>query len=243
MKLIYGDCLVEMGNIPEKSVNLVLCDLPYGSTHCKWDTVIPFPALWEYYWKLLTPNGVVALFGSNPFTSIMITSQLKYYRYNWTWNKVNRISGHLNAKKQPLRTTEDICIFYKKQPTYNPQMERGIPYTATGKQNNSTIYGSQKNNVVTENKGYYYPKNIIKIKADERGTVGRLHPAQKPVALLEYLIKTYSNQGDLVLDNCMGVGSTGVAAANTGRNFIGIEKDQKYFHIAEQRIHAVVNPT
>jgi site-specific DNA-methyltransferase (adenine-specific) len=234
--LYLGNCLEVMKNGPDKSIDMILCDLPYGTTACKWDVIIPFDKLWEQYGRIIKDNAAIVLFASQPFTSLLIISKLSYFKYTWIWDKVNKFSGHLNSKKQPLRITEDVCIFYKQQPVYNPQMIPGKPYKSISSGNKSDNYGKQLDKVVTINSGLYYPKNLLSIPGDERGTEGRLHPTQKPIALLEYLIKTYTNESMTVLDNTMGSGSTGVACVNTNRNFIGIEKEQKYFDIAKQRI-------
>lgn len=235
--VLHGDCLERMAEIPAGSVDMICCDLPYGTTQNRWDVVIPFDDLWKQYARIVRKGGAVVLTASQPFTSALVMSNIRQFKYAWVWDKVNRPTGHLNAKKQPLRITEDVAVFCDGQTTYNPQMFAGEPYTATGSQK-SANYGSQKKST-TVNTGWYYPRNLIEIKADERGTVGRMHPTQKPVALIEYLIKTYTNEGETVLDNCMGSGTTGVACVNTGRKFIGIERDAGYFKIASDRIAAV----
>jgi site-specific DNA-methyltransferase (adenine-specific) len=235
-ELKLGDTLERMREIPDGSIDMILCDLPYGTTACKWDTVIPFEPLWEAYRRVTKKNAAIVLTASQPFTSVLIASNLKAFKYCWTWDKVNRVSGHLNAKKQPMRIVEDVVVLYLEQPTYLPQMVKGEPYTAKSKGAKSSCYGAQTDGVTTINDGNYYPRNLISIPADERGTVGRIHPTQKPVALMEYLIHTYTNPGELVLDNTMGSGTTGVACVNTDRRFIGIERDEKYFAIAEERI-------
>ena len=230
-----GDCLELMPLIADESIDMILCDLPYGTTRCKWDTIIPFDRLWNEYERIIKPNGAIVLTASQPFTSALIMSNTKEYKYNWVWDKVNKFSGHLNAKKQPLRITEDICIFYSQQPTYNPIMVKGEPYKATSKGGKSSSFGKQTDGVTTINEGWYYPKNIISIKGDERGTEGRIHPTQKPVELMEYLIKTYTNEGDIVLDNCMGSGTTILAAIKNNRIGIGIEKEKQYYNVAVRR--------
>ena len=230
-----GDCLEIMKDIPEKSIDMILCDLPYGTTKCNWDTVIPFEPLWEQYNRIIKDNGAIVLFGSEPFSTTLRYSNLKNYKYDWKWIKT-KPSGHLNAKKQPLRSYEDICVFYKKQCTYNPQnliygeFNNNRP-SRSKKTKGSYTYGIEKDFGISKCKGY--PKNLLNFS---NGNNKLLHPTQKPVALLEYLIKTYTNEGDVVLDNCMGSGSTGVACVNTNRNFIGIELDEKYFNIAKERI-------
>lgn len=230
-----GDCLELMKEIPDASVDMVLCDLPYGTTQNVWDSVLPLEKLWAEYRRVC--RGAIVLTASQPFTSHLIMSQLDIFKYAWVWNKVNKFSGHLNAKKQPLRITEDIAVFYMRPPTYNPIMEQGKPYTATSTGAKSSNYGKQTDNVKTVNEGLYYPKNLISIKGDERGTVGRIHPTQKPVALFEYLIKTYTNPGDLVLDNCAGSGTTAVACKQTGRRYLCIEKDRDYWLKACERVN------
>ena len=234
-----GDCLVEMDKIADKSIDMILCDLPYGTTQNKWDAVIPFDLLLMQYKRVLKDNGAIALTASQPFTSFLIVNWIGLYKYSWTWNKVNKFSGHLNAKKQPLRIVEDVCVFYTSQPTYNPIMVKGEPYTAISKGGKSSNFGSQIDKVKTVNEGLYFPKNLISIKGDKRGDEGRIHPTQKPIELMEYLIKTYTNEEETVLDNCMGSGTTGVACKKTGRHFIGIEKDEKYFEIAVNRINKI----
>lgn len=228
--LMNADCLQAMCVIPGGSVDLILCDLPYGTTQNKWDSVIPFEPLWAEYWRVLKPNGAVVLTAQPPFDKVLGSSQVKFLKYEWIWEKYQG-TGHLNAKKQPMKCHENILVFYREQCTYNPQMTEGKPYTqASGRA--SENYGSQRQ-VVTENKGERYPRSVLKIAHDKDVKV---HPTQKPVALMEYLIRTYTNGGETVLDNCMGSGTTGVACKNTGRNFIGIERDPDYFKIASERI-------
>ena len=243
--LKHGDCLELMKDIPDGSVDLVLTDPPYGTTACKWDSVIPFEPMWEQLNRIIKPNGAICLFGSEPFSSALRMSNIKNFKYDWVWQKP-RGTGHLNSKKQPLRDVENISVFYKKQCMYNPQYGYGKPYSALkgGKktkisESGKTTYGTFMNGAEyrNDNSGFRYPKQVIKFGVVERGTV---HPTQKPVALLEYLIKTYTNEDETVLDNCMGSGSTGVACVNTNRRFIGIELDDKYFEIAKQRIDAAI---
>jgi site-specific DNA-methyltransferase (adenine-specific) len=235
-KVYNEDCLIGMSRIPDKSVDMILCDLPYGTTQNKWDSIIPFGPLWEQYERVIKNNGAIVLTASQPFTSALVMSNCTKFKYSIVWDKVNKFSGHLNAKKQPLRIIEDILVFYSSQPTYNPQMIKGKPYTATSKGRKSDNYGKQSDQVVTINEGWYYPKNLISIEGDERGTEGRIHPTQKPVALFEYLIKTYTNEGETVLDNCMGSGTTAIACINTNRTYIGFEKEEKYYNILQERI-------
>lgn len=218
--------------------------MPYGvlnkkNENAQWDRILPFDKLWEQYERIIKDNGAIVLFASGMFTAQLMMSNPKLWKYNWVWKKGNRPTGFLNAKKQPLRLTEDVCVFYKKQPTYNPQMTIGEKNHAKGgagnaknKQGRNGCYGEFKSTptVMTNEK---YPVTIIDIDKEHPQT---FHPTQKPVALCEYLIKTYTNEGDLVLDNCMGSGSTGVAAINLNRNFIGIEMNDEYFKIAQERI-------
>lgn len=236
MILQQGDCLELMKNIPDKSVDMILCDLPYGTTRNKWDIVIPFVPLWEQYNRIIKDNGAIVLFGSGLFSAELMESNKKIWRYNLIWEKTQP-TGFLNANKMPLRNHEDILVFYKKLPTYNPQKTDGH------KRKVSTAY-QKANCCKTENYGNHnlssydsterFPCSVVKFAKDIQTSA--LHPTQKPVALLEYLIRTYTNEGETVLDNCMGSGSTGVACANTNRDFIGIELGEKYFQIAKKRI-------
>lgn len=227
--LRHGDCLVIMKEIPDESVDMILCDLPYGTTRNKWDSIIPLDELWVQYKRIIKNNGAIVLFSQMPFTAELVKSNMDMFRYEWIWEKDNG-TGFLNSKKMPLKIHENIEIFYKKPPVYNPQMRKGFKPYKTFSGRKTTNYGDF-DRVETKSNGERYPIDIIKFKKD-----GGLHPTQKPVALLEYLIKTYTNEGDTVLDNCMGSGSTGVACVNTNRSFIGIELDDKYFNIAEKRI-------
>lgn len=227
-KIYNEDCLIGMEKIPDKSVDMILCDLPYGTTACKWDTIIPLTELWEQYERVIKDNGAIVLTASQPFTSTLVNSNLKIFRYEWIWEK-NQGVNFLLAKKQPLKVHENILVFYKKQPNYNPQMETGEPYIS-GKGDSGEVTNRVKK-TQTNNKGTRYPKTVKKIKR-EFG----LHPTQKPVALFEYLIKTYSNENETVLDNCMGSGTTAIACINTNRNYIGFELDKEYYNIAINRI-------
>lgn len=231
-KLYNGDCLEIMKDIPDKSIDMILCDLPYGTTKNKWDSIIDLDKLWNQYKRIIKDNGAIVLFSQMPFTIELAKSNIQDLKYEWIWEK-EQGTGHLNAKKMPMKIHENILVFYKKLPTYNPQWEYGKPYIATYSTHSSN-YGKQKDNVTTVSDGRRYPKDIIKIKKAKSDK--HLHPTQKPVELLEYLIKTYTNENETVLDNCMGSGSTGVACKNTNRNFIGIELDEKYFNIAKERI-------
>ena len=244
-QLILGDCLEKMEDIPEQSVDFILCDLPYGTTKCKWDTIIPFESLWEHYNRILKSNCMVALFGSEPFSSFMRISNLKAYKYDWVWDKVTA-RGHLVAKKRPMQQTEYISIFGGTR--YYPQMRKRPPdkivRCKTTEYNRTEIMGGTKGKAPVD-KVYdeWYPKNII-VESNAGSSSKSEHPTQKPVPLLEYLIKTYTTEGDLVLDNTMGSGSTGIAAVNLNRNFIGIEMNASYFEIATKRIEeAASKPT
>lgn len=227
MTLVEGECINIMKKIENKTVDMILCDLPYGVTKNQWDVVIPFDELWGEYKRIIKDNGAIVLFGSQPFTTLMIASNMKDFRYSLVWEK-NKFSDFLNARRKPMKTNEDICIFYKKQPTYNVQYWYSTPYhrwntqKAVDKQSN---YGNHEENISISSDGKRVPTTVLKYNRVERPA----HPTQKPVDLLEWLIKSYSNTNDIVLDNCMGVGSTAKAARNTQRKFIGIELDHTYF--------------
>lgn len=236
-ELWQGDCLELMSNIPDKSVDCIICDLPYGTTQCKWDTIISLESVWEQYDRIIKDNGMICLTATEPFTNKLINSKPKHFKYyDLVWDKVST-TGFLNAKRQPLRRHEQILCFYKKQTTYNPIMEvRGKPRNKGSynkKQGNGDMcYGKFHN--VTNYNNEYYPTSIIQISnANQKDKV---HPTQKPIALMKYLIKTYTNEGNIVLDNCMGSGTCGVAALKLGRKFIGIELDEDYFQTAKNRI-------
>lgn len=231
LKLVYGECLQAMAQLPVGSVDLVLCDLPYGTTACKWDTVIPFDALWAMYSRVAKPNTAIVLTASQPFTSTLVMSNLREFKYEWIWEK-SKATQHALCKLRPMKAHESILVFYKAQPTYNPQMTEGEPYKGR-KQINPTAewnMGSKRN----DNDGSRYPRTVHYEVSGDRGI--RYHPTQKPLALMKYLIRTYTHVGMTVLDNCMGSGTTGVAAIQTGRNFIGIEQDKKYYKVARERI-------
>jgi site-specific DNA-methyltransferase (adenine-specific) len=234
INLMLGDCLERMKEIPDGSVDMILTDPPYGTTACKWDSVIPLESMWTELNRIIKPNGAIVLFGAEPFSSALRMSNIKNYKYDWKWEKEQGL-GNLNAKKRPLVKTEDICVFYKKQCLYNPQMTKGKPYTIKRKKNKSEFLGKNgtKDGYITKNNGERYPVNII---FEKRELKSRKHPTQKPVALMEYLIKTYTNECETVLDFTMGSGSTGVACVNLNRKFIGIELDDNYFNIAKERI-------
>lgn len=235
IKLYQGDCLEVMDKLIEQGVKVdcILTDPPYGTTSCKWDNVIPFDEMWKRLNVLIKDNGAIILFGNEPFSSLLRTSNLKNYRYDWIWKK-SYSTGFMNANKMPLKNTENIIVFYKKLPTYNPQGIIKVNKTKTRKKDkSSTVY-----NDMGLKEGKYiqkftnYPNHIIETFKKEK----TVHPTQKPVELLEYLIKTYTLEGETVLDFTMGSGSTGVACQSTNRNFIGIELDEKYFNIAKERI-------
>lgn len=229
--IYHGDCLELMNYINDNSVNMILTDLPFGTTKNIWDLIIPFNELWKQYNRIIKDNGVIALHCQQPFTTQLIASNLKMFRYNWTWIK-QQGTGFLNANKMPLKATEDIAIFYKKLPKYNPQMRTGFKsyQCKTGKQ--TTNYNSFKQ-ILTTSDGSRFPLNWLEFKYDK----DKFHPTQKPTALIEYLIKTYTDKNDIVLDSCAGSGTVGVACINTNRNYILIEKDLKYFNIAQERIN------
>lgn len=238
IKLHQGDCLEIMKQMPDKSVDMILCDLPYGTTTCKWDTIIPFDKLWEQYNRIIKDNGAIVLFGQEPFSSMLRMSNPKMYRYDWIWQK-ERFSNVLCVKNMPGKIHENICVFYKKQPTYNPQMRERTgkeikPNRPKDGKIGSLICSSGLTPKPYKDTGKRYPITVVQFNRDI--LTSNLHPTQKPVALCEYLVKTYTNAGDTVLDNCMGSGTTGVACRNTGRNFIGIEWDKNYFDIASDRM-------
>lgn len=234
--LMHGDCLELMKSIPDGSVDAVICDPPYGTTQCKWDSVIDLDLMWAELKRVIKPNGAIVMTASQPFTSVLIMSNLKMFRYSLVWDKVNKYTGALNANRMPLRRHEDICVFYKKLPIYNKQMRKGKPYKGTALGHGEhTVYGKNapKRNIGSD--GWHNPCSVIEIKGDVKKGHG-LHPTQKPVELMEYLIKTYTNENETVLDFTMGSGSTGVACMKTNRKFIGIELDDNYFDISRKRI-------
>lgn len=233
--LYLGDCLERMSEIPDGSIDMVLCDLPYGTTACKWDSVIPFEPLWAHYRRVCKKNAAIVLTASQPFTSALVMSNIKDFKYCWGWIKTN-CTGFANAKKQPLRTFEDVAVFYEAQPTYNPQGVVRLDCPRVRTADTGAIMGRTGFRDGYSQEFTNYPKNFIEI-ASERGH----HSTQKPVALMEYLLCTYTNEGETVLDNTMGSGTTGVACMNTGRRFIGIERDEKYFDIAQKRIEEAAN--
>ena len=226
-----------MKKIPDGKIDMILCDLPYGITACKWDTVIPFEPLWEQYKRVIKDNGAIILFGSQPFTSILISSNLKGYKYNWVWEK-SKASNFIQVKNQPLKNFEDICVFTKngEKANYYPQMTEGKPYKPTAGKKTTEVYNNIPNHMFRNGSdGKRYPKSIQYFKTSQyEGKVN--HPTQKPVALFEYLIKTYTNEGDLVLDNCVGSGTTLVACQNLNRRGLGIELEEKYCIVSKDRL-------
>ena len=237
IKLIKGDCLEVMKSIPDKSIDMILCDLPYRTTACKWNIIIPFKPLWEQYNRIIKDNSAIVLFGSQPFTSALIMSNLKMFKYEWIWEK-DAGSNFTTVKYQPMKEHENILVFGKGKTRYFPIMQerigsrKGKETTTIDSGRKDSVYGTQEGRGILKVGKLRYPRSIQRFNR-ERG----LHPTQKPVKLLEYLIKTYTNEGELVLDNCMGSGSTGVACLKTNRKFIGIEQDDKYFEIAYNRIN------
>lgn len=247
--IFEADCLEKMKEIPEKSIDMILCDLPYGTTQNNWDSIIPLDELWKEYNRIIKDNGAIVLTSSGIFTSKLVLSNPKNFKYKWIWEK-SKATNFLNAKKQPLRKYEEICVFYKKQPTYNPQMIKGEPYSKGIRKNQLTGSYGDFSPVLVESKGERYPTDIIYFKtAESEGPV--YHPTQKPVELGRYLIKTYTNKGDVVLDNTCGSGSFLVAAILEGRNFIGIEKNEDvklfknekidYIKISKHRVQSAYN--
>ena len=233
--LIKGDCLVEMHDIESGSVDLILCDPPYGTTACKWDSVIPLEPMWEQLKRIIKPKGVIVLMAQTPFDKLLGASNLSWLKYEWIWEKT-AATGHLNAKKMPMKAHENVLVFYNEPPTYNPQKTSGHrPVNSYTKRDNSDgdCYGNTKS-VSGGGNTDRYPRSVQIFSSDKQTC--NLHPTQKPVALMEYLIKTYTNEGDTVLDFTMGSGTTGVACVNTGRKFIGIEMDDDYYNIAFERI-------
>jgi len=230
-KIIQGDCLEVMKEIEDKSIDMILCDLPYGMTRNGWDLVIPVDVLWEQYKRIIKDNGAIVLTAINPFSSMLVMSNVDMFKYEWIWQKDNG-TGFLNSKKQPLRNNESVLVFYRKQPTYNPQMREGTPYQCKTGATKSSNYGQQVDVHTACLDGLRYPLTVIKFIRDKQ----KIHPTQKPLALFEYLIKTYTNEGDLVLDNCAGSGTTGVACKNLNRNYILIEKEPEYIDIINKRL-------
>ena len=234
INLMHGDCLEHMKEIESDSIDMILTDPPYGTTACKWDSIIPLEPMWEQLKRIIKPNGAIVMTASQPFTSKLISSNYKMFKYCWVWHK-SQSTGHLNAWRMPMRAHEDLVVFYSKPPTYNPELKDKLknnirPITSRTKK--TDCYGYHKLDSHRCPADKTMPNSIVNFN-NAQGTV---HPTQKPVALMEYLIKTYTNEGETVLDFTMGSGTTGVAAKNLNRNFIGIELDEGYFNIAKQRI-------
>jgi site-specific DNA-methyltransferase (adenine-specific) len=237
-EFLFGDCLELLRQVGDASIDLILCDLPYGTTQCKWDTPIDLAVLWGEYKRIA--RGAIVLTAQTPFDKVLGASNLSMLKYEWIWEKSNP-SGHLNSKKAPLKAHENVLIFYDKLPTYNPQKTTGHKRkTATRRTCTTSLYGVQNFAPIAYDSTERYPRSVLRFASDKQHC--NLHPTQKPVALMEYMIRTYSNEGATILDNCMGSGTTGVACVNTGRNFIGIDNDLKYFAIAQQRIRKVMQP-
>ena len=233
VQLFKGDCLEIMKEIPNKSVDMILCDLPYGTTKCKWDVVIPFDLLWEQYKRIIKKDKAIVLFGSEPFASCLRMSNIKDYKYDWYWDKIRGV-GHLNAKRQPMKSVETISVFNEKN-NYFPQMRERERSRKSSNKNSQKIFGKSRDNYVGGVLDKKYPVSLIQFSKSSSKDM-KYHSSQKPIGLLEYLIKTYTNENEIVLDNCMGSGSTGIACINTNRKFIGIEKEEEYFEIAKKRI-------
>jgi site-specific DNA-methyltransferase (adenine-specific) len=238
-EILLGDCLELMKDIPNGIIDMILCDLPYGTTQCKWDSIIPLDKLWEQYERVIKPNGAIVLTAAQPFTSALVMSNTKLFKYDWVWKKPKG-TGHLNAKKQPMRDKEDVLVFYKNQCTYNPQWTWGEPYTnlksgKTPKPSTAEVTGKYMNGAEYRNgsDGRRYPKQVQEFGVVESGT---LHPTEKPVDLFRYFIRTYTNEGDLVLDNTAGSGTTAIACLVENRQFIVMEKEQKYYDIILKRV-------
>lgn len=236
-KVILGDCLEKMKDIPDQSIDFICCDLPYGTTQNKWDTIIPLDLLWEHYKRIIKHNGAIVLFAQTPFDKVLGSSNLNMLRYEWIWEKT-QASGHLNAKKMPMKAHENILVFYKKLPTYNPQkttghkpMNSGVRHASLKNENYNAM---SKENLPFGGNTDRYPRSVLVFKSDKQKNY--LHPTQKPLALIEYLVKTYTNEGDVVLDNTAGSGTVGEACINTNRDFILIEKEEKYIEIIKNRL-------
>ena len=238
-----GDCLELMKDIPDKSIDAIIADLPYGTTACKWDTIIPFEPLWEQYQRIIKDNGAIVLTASQPFTSALVMSNPKLFKHEWIWEK-HKGTNFYQVKSAPMKVHESVLVFSKVTYTYNPQMTEGAPYKKRG-----SHHKLPKDHVMTPGKNIGYSDNLdtskryptsVQFFSNHNQKADRFHPTQKPVPLLEYLIKTYTNEGDTVLDNTMGSGTTGVACVNTNRSFIGMELDDKYFEIAKERIEKAI---
>ena len=231
--LHLGDCLNILPSLPDDSIDMVMVDLPYGTTACKWDSIIPLDFLWEQYNRICKGNAAMVFTAAQPFTTILASSNIQNFKYEWIWEKPQG-TNPMNAKVMPLKSHENILVFYRSKPTYNPQMWYSTPYSGFSSDTSKIgeVYGNQQSKHRDNPEGSRYPKTVLKFK-QEKG----LHPTQKPVGLMEYLIKTYTNEGDTVLDNTMGSGTTGVACVNCNRSFVGIEMDKKYYQISKERVN------
>lgn len=232
MRLFHADCFDVMPSLQARSVDLVLADLPYGTTQCAWDTELPLDQLWEEYRRIC--SGPIVLFAQTPFDKMLGASNIRSLKYEWIWEK-SHPTGHLNAKKMPMKAHENVLVFYDKAPTYNPIKTFGhVRKTATKRRDLTPIYGTQSFGELPYDSTERYPRSVLQFPSDKQ--TSKLHPTQKPLALCDYFVRTYSNPGDVVLDNCMGSGTTGVAALQAGRHFIGIELKRPFFEIAERRL-------
>ena len=241
INLMQGDCIEQMHEIPDGSVDMVLTDPPYGTTACKWDSIIPLEPMWEQLKRIIKPNGAIVMTASQPFTSVLICSNMNWFKESLVWEKTTA-TGHLNANRKIMRAHEDICVFYKKQPTYNPQKTKGHPRKVSSADSKKSCKATDcygKHGLTSYDSTERFPRSVIKTSTDKQKS--KLHPTQKPVSLMQYLIKTYTNEGETVLDFTMGSGTTGVACVNLNRNFIGIELDEDYFNIAKERITLAEN--
>ena len=233
VELHHGDCLKILPTLSDNSVDMLLVDLPYGTTACKWDSIIPLDKLWEQYNRICKQNAVMVFTAAQPFTTVLASSNIKNFKYEWIWEK-SQGTNPMNSKVMPLKSHENILVFYRKKPTYNPQMWYSTPYSGfiSDSSKIGEVYGKQQSKHRDNPEGSRFPKTVLKYK-QEKG----LHPTQKPVGLMEYLIKTYTNEGDTVLDNTMGSGTTGLACMNINRHFIGIESNKKYYNIVKDRLN------
>jgi DNA modification methylase len=243
-KVYNEDCLIGMKSIDDKSIDMILCDLPYGTTKCSWDSIIPLGELWKQYERIIKDNGAIVLTAQTPFTEILGASNIPLLKYKWIWEKTEA-TGHLNAKKMPMKAHEDILVFYKKLPTYNPIKTQGHERKTSSRNRSlqkNNHYGKMVDEVTTYDSTERYPRSVLKFAKEKQYL--NLHPTQKPLALFEYLIKTYTNENDIVLDNCMGSGTTAVACINTNRRFIGFENDKEngYYEIILDRIKMANDP-
>lgn len=233
---IYNmDCLEGMNHIPDKSIDMILCDLPYGTTNCSWDSIIPFDKLWEQYKRIIKDNGAIVLTASQPFTTKLIESNMKWFRYEWIWKKGNHVTGFPNANRMPMKNHENICVFYKKLPTYNPQGIMKIKPKVVKRNPSMGVLGDRNNSLNKHHLVRYknYPKSVINFPRDSK----TFHPTQKPVELFEYIIRTYTNEGDVVLDNCMGAFTTALACDKSNRQWIGFELEEEYCEKGMERIN------